>query len=377
MSSYTLMIAIPFMSIGGAERLFSQMTGYLSERGWRVIVVSTENQDESLGDASGWFQRYTPEVYALPRFLPKSDWHQFVEYLLISKRPDCLLTAGSQFFYKLLPTLSRHHPEMAIVDILFNTVGHTVSHKKYMGFYSAALAENNEVFAWYRNIGWDESRLRVVRSGVDLDIYRPRPKPSDLVKLYGITPADIVVGFSGRLSPEKAPEIFIEIARLCQGIPNLRFIMTGDGPMNKEVCSLVSRLPSSVRFDFVGFVDVAPYLSLYDILVLPSRVDGRPMVVLEGLACGLPIIASRIGALTELILEDQNGYLCSPAIAEEFAVKISALAMDKLKLEYLKTGARAFAEMHLDAEVMFAEHEEALRSFIIRQRAKSAFGSTE
>jgi len=373
MSSYTLIIVIPFMSIGGAERLLSEMTGYLSEHGWRVIIVSTDNQDKSQGDAYSWFQRYTQEVYALPRFLPKSDWQQFIEYLLISKRPDCLLTAGSQFFYNLLPTLAKHHPEMAIVDFLFNTIGHTVSHQKYMEFYSAALAENNEVFAWYRNIGWDESRLRVVRSGVDLDLYRPRPKPSDLVKLHSVTPTDIIVGFSGRLSQEKAPEVFIEIARLCRGIPNLRFIKTGDGPMNKKVCSLVSRLPSDVRFDFVGFVEeIAPYLSLYDILVLPSRTDGRPLVVLEGLACGLPIIASRIGALAELILDDQNGYLCSPAKAEEFAVKISTLAKDKLKLEYLKMGARAFAETHLDAKIMFAGHEEALRSAIIRQRAKSA-----
>lgn len=368
----TLMLVIPYMLVGGAERLLSQMTGYLVRHGWRVIVVTTDNQDDSHGDSADWFQQHTSEVYALPRFLQPAEWQDFVEHLIISRLPDCLLTAGSQFFYELLPILTERYPTIAMVDLLFNTIGHVESHLRYKDFYTFALAENDDVLQWYLDSGWEKNRVRKLTSGVDLTLYRPRPKPVELVACYGITPADFVVGFSGRLSPEKAPEVFIEIARLCQGVPNLRFMMTGGGTMRDEIRKLVSNLPSNVRFDFVGIVDdVTPYLALYDILVLPSRLDGRPLAVLEALACGIPVVASRIGGLPEVIVDDCNGYLCAPAVAAEFAAHISTLASDRPRVEKLKVGARTFAEKHLDAEVSFAYYENSFREAINYRRSHS------
>jgi len=364
-SDLTLMLVIPYMLVGGAERLLSQITGYLVRHSWRVIIITTDNQDASHGDAIDWFQKHTSEVYALPRFLQPSEWQDFIEHLIISRRPDCFLTAGSQFFYELLPILTERYPMIAIVDLLFNTFGHVESHLRYKDFYTFALAESDDVLQWYLESGWEKNRVRKLTSGVDLALYRPRPKPMELVDYFGITPAEFVVGFSGRLSPEKAPEVFIEIARLCKGVPNLRFMMTGGGPMTDEISNLVANLPFNVRFDFVGIVDdVTPYLALYDILVLPSRLDGRPLVVLEALACGIPVIASRIGALPEVIVNDYNGYLCAPAVATEFAANISILASDRLRVEKLKVGARTFAEQNLDAEVSFAYYENSFREAI-------------
>lgn len=366
----TLMLTIPYMLIGGAERLLSQLCAHLVKKEWRVLIVTTLSQDDSDGDATDWFKKYTVEVYALPRFLQPVEWHDFIEHLIISRQPDCLMNAGSQFFYELLPSLTQRYPTMATVDLLFNTVGHVESHCRYKDFYTFALAESEQVFHWFLNSGWEESRVRKIASGVDLVTYQRKLKPPELLSLYGILPTDFVVGFSGRLSPEKAPEVFVEIARLSQGVPNLRFIMTGGGSMRDEIKKLVSELPSTIRFDFVGIVDdVTPYLSLYDILVLPSHLDGRPLVVLESLACGTPVLASRVGGLPEVIIDDTNGYLCTPAVASEFAAHISTLAADKPKVEKLKVGARVFAEKHLDAEASFSEYERALLDAISYQRS--------
>jgi glycosyltransferase involved in cell wall biosynthesis len=361
----TLMLAIPFMLVGGAERLLSGVCGYLSRNGWRVIVVTTEPQDPMLGDSSDWFKEHTDEVYALPRFLETDEWQDFVEHLVISRRPDCLLTAGSQFFYDLLPVLTERYPRMAKVDLLFNTIGHVDSHLQNKEFYCFAMAENDDVLQWYLASGWDKNRIRKLTSGVDLTRYQPRPKPSQLLQKHNVSPTDFVVGFSGRLSPEKAPEVFVEIAKLCNGVSNVRFIMTGGGPMREDINKIMAQMPSGVRFDFVGIVDdVTPYLALYDVLVLPSRLDGRPLVVLEALACGLPVIASRVGGLPEMIVDDYNGYLCSPAVASEFAAHIQSLAADRQRLEKLKLAARAFAEQHLNIEDKLASYETSLRDAI-------------
>ena len=131
-------------------------------------------------------------------------------------------------------------------------------------------------------------------------------------------------------------------------------------------------MPPNVRFDFVGVVDdVMPYLALYDLLVLPSRLDGRPLIVLEALACGIPVIASRVGGLPDLIIDDYNGYLCTPSALPEFFEHIVSLAGDKKKIETLKDGARNFAELHLDSEVSYASYESALYDAINYQKNKN------
>ena len=365
----TVILAIPYMIVGGAERLLSQLCGYLVRRGWRVVVVATSSQDPHHGDSSAWFQKYTPEVYALPRFLRPPEWQDFVEHLVISRRPDCLLTAGSEFFSRSLPGMAERYPGMALVDLLFNTGVHTVPHLANRDLYTFALAENEDVLRWLRAAGWEESRSRKVLSGVDLDLHFPRPRPTDLALAHGIPPDDLVVGYSGRLSEEKAPEVFLDIACLCQATPNLRFIMTGAGPMTDTIVRLSAKLPASARFDFVGLAeDVASYLALYDVLVLPSRQDGRPLIVLEALASGVPVIASRLGGIPELIEDDRNGYLCSPANAAEFADRIRSLAADRQLVARLKAGARSFAHAHLSAENASAQFESALHDAIAYRR---------
>ena len=175
----------------------------------------------------------------------------------------------------------------------------------------------------------------------------------------------MVIGFSGRLSEEKAPEIFVEIAKLCQGVQNLRFVMTGAGPMAKEISEKLQSLPPSVKFEFAGLVDdVNQYLALYDVLLLPSRLDGRPLVVMEALACGLPVIASNVGALPDLIEDGENGYLVPAANAAIFAERVRTLAGDRALLARLKSGARHTAEENLDANKAYRDYDIALREAI-------------
>jgi glycosyltransferase involved in cell wall biosynthesis len=86
--------------------------------------------------------------------------------------------------------------------------------------------------------------------------------------------------------------------------------------------------------------------------------------VMEALASGLPVVASRLGGIPEMIEDGQNGYLCTPADAAEFAARIRSLAEDRHLVARLKVGARAFAEAYLDADIAFARYESALRDAI-------------
>jgi hypothetical protein len=139
----TLLLAIPFFVIGGAERLLSSVVGCLVATGWRVVVVSTEFDPTESGDSLPWFAAHTAECYALPRFLPPEDWQDFLDYLLGSRTPDALLIAGSRFLYDMLPQIARDYPDMARLDLLFNTEGHVAKHLEHRAHLTGALCEKD------------------------------------------------------------------------------------------------------------------------------------------------------------------------------------------------------------------------------------------
>ena len=249
---------------------------------------------------------------------------------------------------------------MAIVDLLFNTVGHTDCHLRRMKAFDLALCENDEVAEWYRRAGWASDRIHKIPSGVNLSRFSPGLRSADLVTELSLSPEDVVIGFLGRLSEEKAPDVFVDIAARCSHVKSLRFIMTGAGPMRTRVQRLAKRLPPWVRFDFLGMVDdVLKVLRLCDLVVVPSRVDGRPMIVLESLACGIPVVASKIGGIPDLIVEGKTGFMCEPANAEDFTSRIVGLANQPDQIAAMKIEARGYAVSHFDESKMVHGYEKA------------------
>ena len=366
----SLLLAVPYLLIGGAERLLASVVGFLSAQGWRVTLIATLAQPSG-PDAVGWFAAHTREIYMLPRFLDNWQHKEFVLYLLANHRFDALLLAGSRLVYDLLPQIEKLYPRLAVVDLLFNTHGHVVSHLKHRARITLAIGENPEVINWYRAHRWSVDRVRLIESGVDVAKFRAS-RPPALAEQLGVRPDDVVVGFSGRLSSEKAPETFLKIASALRHEPRLRFIMTGAGPLAERIRSEANALPAGTRLDFLGLVDdVADYFSLYDIFVLPSRVDGRPMALLEALASGCAVVASSVGGVPALIEGAKAGILCPPDDVAAFAAAISAIARDPERLNELKRRARAAAEKTLSERQTGQAYLEAIEAAIAIKRASA------
>lgn len=111
------------------------------------------------------------------------------------------------------------------------------------------------------------------------------------------------VGFVGRLSHEKAPDRFCEIARRCQGLAEWH--VWGDGPMRSELEQVYGN-----HVVFHGLVtDLTPVWASLGLLWMPSRAEGLPMAALEALSAGIPIAATAVGGLPGLVHPDQTGWL--------------------------------------------------------------------
>ncbi len=357
----SILVALPFTIIGGAETLLSCILKHLKAKGWRVTVVTTVPIGEEHGDTTDWFRGATSEIYHLPRFLAPSRWDDYVRYLLEAKNVDILWIVGSAYFYGMIPDLKARHPRLKIVDLLFNTVGHTANNRKHARSIDLNIVENREVLAWLIKRGEADSRIKVIESGVDLESHAPRQKDPLVIEQLGIAEDTLIVGFSGRWSEEKDPIGFIEIARRTRP-EGIVFVMTGTGHMRPQIEAAIAaaRFPPG-RFHLVGAVpEIAPYVSSYDILCLPSRQDGRPVVVLEALAMGVPVVSSRVGALPELVEDGVNGYLLAAGDYDSFAHKIGDMAASRDKLRAMKLEARRGAVCKLDARKMLTEYEAAL-----------------
>ncbi len=359
----SLLIAVPFLIGGGAERLLSSVVRYLTAEGWRVTIVATLPQ-EGLTDSREWFEVATSEVYSLPQFLKDWEYASFIHYLIQSRRVDVVLLAGSRVFYELLPEMAEKYTDMAIVDLLFNTIGHAHSHVEYQAFLTYAIGENPEVVCWYKKLGWADERVKLVESGVDIARFDTERSP-DVVRALKIADEDIVIGFSGRLSEEKAPEVFIKLAAAFRDEPSVRFVMTGGGPLKDSVDAEIRKLPGDARLQFMGLVaSTQEYFATYDIFVLPSLIDGRPIALLEALASGCAVVASEVGGIPALLRDSGAAILCRPANTADFISAIRSLVSDRSKLREMKSAAREVASRMLSERQMGANYEAALEAAI-------------
>jgi glycosyltransferase involved in cell wall biosynthesis len=348
----SILISLPFFLVGGVEKLLSNFCIFLQKKGWHITLISTLEQDKGFGNTTSWFEKSTAELYQLPLFLEPFEYEDFIDYLIASRKYKIILNAGSQVLYDALPNVKKKYKNIKAIDYLFNTVGHTSPHLKYKNAFDAIFCENKEVSLWAENIaGWKKTCIHQIRSGIDLDLYKPKQKNNTLLNQPSIKKTDFVVGYFGRLSEEKGPDIFLEIAKICQTplFKNVKFIMTGSGPMQDDIISL-SQSFKKKNFYYLGLVDdTSQYISSCDIVLLPSRQDGRPLIVLEALALGIPVIANNIGGLSELIQHRNSGYLVDENNISTFSNYILALSLDRNMLNKMKRNARQFAIQYLDA----------------------------
>lgn len=164
-------------------------------------------------------------------------------------------------------------------------------------------------------------KMTTIYSGIDMSQLRAsidvRKKKLDL----GLDPRFPVVGTIGRLSKQKAPQDFVKAAlRVLQQMPNVQFIMVGDGPLRDEIEKLIG---GESRIQILGYRDDVPeLLQLFDVFVLSSWWEGLGRALTEAMAAGLPVVATNVNGVPELVIEGQTGFLVPPQRPQALADRI-------------------------------------------------------
>lgn len=156
-----------------------------------------------------------------------------------------------------------------------------------------------------------EDKLQVIFNGVDIETYESsehgKVKRADL----NIPEDAFVVGMVGRISPQKAPDVFVKMAKIVRDkIPNAHFIIVGNGNQEAEVRKYAEDNGFSDRLHITGWVDDSlSYVELFDIACLLSRWEGFGLALPEYMMAGKPIVASKVDAIPNIIRDGKNGLL--------------------------------------------------------------------
>lgn len=364
----SLLLAVPYLVLGGAERLLSSVVGHLTAQGWRVVIVTSLAPTAEQGDTNAWFERHTQEIFHLPRGLPPALWEDFLHHLIRSRGISLIWIAGSAFAYGCLQGLRAAHPELRVVDLLFNTIGHTANNRRRRELIDVTFVENDEVLRWLTARAASSEQFRLISSGVDISALAPVPRNAALVQQIGASEGDVIVGFAGRWSEEKNPLGFVEIARLVDDALPVKFVMIGAGPLGPAIETAIRKACfAKGRFHLLGEVpDPVPIMGSLDILVVPSVLDGRPMVILESLTLGVPVLASRVGGIPELIQHGRTGWLHEAHELRAFAATIMDAQRDRDGLRKMRGHAREFAEVKLDVKDMLEGYRRELTRLVAK-----------
>lgn len=207
--------------------------------------------------------------------------------------------------------------------------------------------------------GCPESKVFVVPNGVDVERFRPMPRKAALRAAAGI-PADApLAGIVAALRPEKNHELFLQAAaRVRETLPEAHFAVIGDGPRQSLLLSLARELGLQGHVHFLGTRhDVPEWLAHLDAVLLTSHMEASPVSILEAMACGKPVVATRVGSIPETVFDGRTGFLVPPGDVEAVAGHTLELLLDRGLGDMLGSAARDQVIQHFSLARMVTGYE--------------------
>ena len=216
-----------------------------------------------------------------------------------------------------------------------------------------------------------DSKLQVVFNGVDIEAYEQKKHKKINKTDLKIQEDAFVVGMVGRISPQKAPDVFIRAAKLIkQEVPEAHFIIVGGGEMENEIKQYARENGLEDCLHITGWVDdPLTYVELFDVACLLSRWEGFGLVLPEYMMVGKPIVATQVDAIPNIISDHKNGLLVK--VDDEAEVSRAVIEIQRnpnLKNKLVQQGQKD-VRRRFDAKRVSYEHELLFRKLAEQERS--------
>ena len=344
-----LLLVIDSLDGGGAERYVVDLALALRSRGWPVEVACSVAGVR----APGLVEAGVPVHVLCPRLVKRRvcpSYARALRRLVLARRPALV----HAHLYASAAAAAR---ATAGLDVPVVATEHTE------GPWRTAPARrlSRHVYARCDHLVAVSSAIaRMLVEQYDVPVERVQtllPRPSaPAAPLPSPDRSGARVGVVARLVPEKGVDVFLHaVARATRAVPDARFAVVGGGPCDDDLRRLARELGLGDVVAFEGFRDDAPQvIAGLDVLVVPSRTDGSPLVVGEAMHAAVPVVASRVGGLPDLVDHGRTGLLVAPGSVDELASALVALLLDPDRTRELGTAARAVALGRTHADMVEA-----------------------
>jgi len=310
----------PHLFIGGAERLMIDIFSRLDRRRFQPQWCSLEGDSV---DSASWrleLERAGIEVAVLASDQkPKQQVGRLWRLIVIGwrlwrhlrkTRPDIVQT---QLFADIYRPIARLAGVPIIISVEHNLdydepawtrLAKIISRWAVDGIIAVSQAVKQDIIQRYHYL---PEKIEVIYNGVDLDKFF---KPVNQLNLTNQNQPVWRLGAIGRLTKQKGFDVLIEALAALPKEINWQCSIAGSGPQASHLNSLITKFGLSNQIKLVGLqTDVPKFLAGLDLLVVPSRWEGLGLVILEAGAAGVPVVASQIDGIVEIISHQNNGYL--------------------------------------------------------------------
>jgi glycosyltransferase involved in cell wall biosynthesis len=369
MKTLTIAHVLSSFGVGGQERVALDLASWQRRQGQRVLAVSVADGPEGpLADA---FREHGVEAVSIPKGsgvdvqLPFRLAKLFTQHdvdVVHTHNPHALVYgAPAAGLARAASIHSKHGMNPDTARRLWLRRGVSTLVDAYVAVTPAlarAALDSRESSA---------ERLHVVPNGVDLSRFKPDTAAREAVRAeLGIPPSAWVVGTVGRLAPEKNQALLLR-AMMPLLDERRQLVIVGDGPERSALSALAAESWRSEYCHFVGARgDVERYLAAFDVFALSSVTEGLPLVLLEAMATGIPVVSTAVGGIGDLIERGETGLLVPSGDEPELRRQLLFLA--NFPTAALRIGAAgrkaALAKYSLEqmAERYQALYEEASQS---------------
>ena len=238
----------------------------------------------------------------------------------------------------------------------------------WIRFFDKIVAVSEEIRDEMIRYKIPEKKIKVIDNGIDVNRFDKTIPNEKLRRELCLNGNCTVVGTIGSLKYEKGHEYLLRAAKeVLESHTSVKFLIVGSGPLRNSLEGQVKSLGIANDVIFTGYrKDVAELLSVMDIFVLPSVKEGLPMVLLEAMAAKKPVVATRVGAVSKVISDNETGILVEPGDVSALQRTIGNLLKDTVKTQGLALKGYERVKKDFSSESMCREYLTLYRELLSR-----------
>ena len=380
-----VMMLLPWMEMGGADLFNLDVCRKIDKERFEVSILTTVPGEQS------WRQRfedYVTDIFDLPSFLEPKEFPEFISYFIKSREIDVLFLSNSYDGYYLVPWLRAQFPKLAIIDYV-----HMEEWYWRNGGYARTSGAMGELIektyvcnertrrVLINDFGRDPESVETLYIGVDQEQYDETKVEAGLVrKELNIAEDRPIILFPCRIHPQKRPFLMVEIAKqIKQSIPNIAFVVVGDGPQFEELKIAIERENLTETVYLAGRQkDMRPYYKDSALTLICSLKEGLALTAYESLSMSKPVVTSDVGGQAELIddtvgcvlplLQSEADELDSRTFSQEevqmYVKAITDVLADREQYQQLCRNCRRKIEEGFSSQIMIRKLERIFEDLV-------------